>query len=159
VQIRLARPTELAAVGDLTVAAYDAFTLGPEDPYVTQLRDAAARAREAELWVAADGERVLGAVTSCPEGSPWREVARPGEGEFRMLAVHPDAQGRGAGEALVRHVLDRWTAAGTPVVVLSSLPQMTAAHRLYGRLGFRRTPERDWDPVPGVHLVTFRRDA
>lgn len=158
-QIRLARPTELEAVGELTVAAYEAFTLGPDDPYLGKLRDAGARAREAELWVATDEDRVLGAVTSCPEGSPWREVARPGEGEFRMLAVHPDGQGRGAGEALVRHVLDRWTAAGIPTVVLSSLPGMAAAHRLYTRLGFVRTPERDWDPVPDVHLVTFRRDA
>ena len=37
----------------------------------------------------------------------------------------------------------------------SSLPEMRAAHRIYERLGFRRAPERDWSPVPGVRLVSF----
>ena len=33
---------------------------------------------------------------------------------------------------------------------------MAAAHRLYERLGFGRGPERDWQPLPGVVLITFR---
>jgi hypothetical protein len=32
---------------------------------------------------------------------------------------------------------------------------MTSAHRIYERLGFRRAPERDWSPVPGVDLMAF----
>jgi hypothetical protein len=32
---------------------------------------------------------------------------------------------------------------------------MTGAHRLYAQLGFRRAPERDWSPKPGVHLLAF----
>ena len=105
----------------MTVAAYAGFTLGPDDPYVARLRDADARAHEAELWVAHDeqDDRMMGSVTSCPPGSPWREVAGPGEGEFRMLAVDPAAQGRGVGAALVQHVLDRWARAGTPTVVMT----------------------------------------
>ena len=35
---------------------------------------------------------------------------------------------------------------------------MTAAHRLYERLGFVRAPDRDWGPVPGVDLVAFRKE-
>jgi hypothetical protein len=35
---------------------------------------------------------------------------------------------------------------------------MTAAHRLYERLGFHRLPERDWSPVPGVDLLVYARD-
>ena len=42
--------------------------------------------------------------------------------------------------------------------MISSLPDMSAAHRLYGRLGFRRAPELDWYPVPGVLLIAFRLD-
>jgi len=42
--------------------------------------------------------------------------------------------------------------------VLSSLPAQTPAHALYGRLGFRRTPHRDWSPAPGVDLLAFRMD-
>ena len=32
---------------------------------------------------------------------------------------------------------------------------MTAAHRLYERLGFVRTPTFDWSPVPGLLLRTY----
>lgn len=158
-RLRRVRPEELEEVGAITVAAYAPFTRGPGDPYVARLADAAARDRDAEVWVAVDAQgTLLGSVTHCPPGSPWRELAFEDEGEFRMLSVAPAAQGRGAGEALVRHCLERSGAEGRRAVVLSSLPGMTAAHRLYGRLGFERTPERDWEPVPGVPLIGFRRD-
>jgi hypothetical protein len=26
---------------------------------------------------------------------------------------------------------------------------------VYERLGFRRTPERDWEPVPGTRLMVY----
>lgn len=157
VRIRPARPEELAVVGEITVEAYAPFTRGPDDPYLEQLRDAAARAEQAELWVAVDEEsgQVLGSVTTCPPGSPWREVSREGEGEFRMLSVSPQAQGRGIGTALVEHVLALYRAAGAHAVVLCSLPEMTAAHRLYARHGFTRLPERDWDVHPGKPLWSF----
>jgi hypothetical protein len=32
---------------------------------------------------------------------------------------------------------------------------MTTAQRIYERLGFVRTPERDWSPVPGIDLLTY----
>jgi ribosomal protein S18 acetylase RimI-like enzyme len=73
-----------------------------------------------------------------------------------MLAVAPHAQGQGVGEALARHVIDRFREEGAVAVVLSSTPLMDPAHRLYARLGFRRCPERDWEPLPGVELLAFR---
>ncbi|MGZ4495841.1 MAG: GNAT family N-acetyltransferase [Nocardioides sp.] len=154
--VRRATTADYDTAGEVTVAAYADFTRGPDDPYVERLRDAASRDREAELWVAEDQGRLLGCVTVCPPGSPWRELSGDHEGEFRMLAVHPDARGRGVGEALARLCLERFRAEGAEAVVLSSLRQMAAAHRLYGRLGFERLPERDWEPVPGVELIAFR---
>lgn len=158
--VRRARPEDLAAVGEVTVKAYADFTTGAEDGYTTHLRDATSRAREAELWVATsdDGATVLGSVTICPEGSPWREIAQPGEGEFRMLSVAPQARGLGIGTALIDLVLARFREAGARAVAMSSLAEMTAAHRLYERAGFTRLPERDWSPVEGVDLIAFRRD-
>jgi hypothetical protein len=32
---------------------------------------------------------------------------------------------------------------------------MTTAHRLYERLGFRRAPDRDFEPVPGILLWAY----
>ena len=158
-ELRRAEVAELDDLGELTVAAYEEFMLGPTDPYRVHVRDTASRAREAELWVAADGGRLLGCVTSCPPGSPWRELATSAdEGEFRMLAVHPDARGRGVGEALAALCEERARGHGATRMLLSSLDEMTAAHRVYGRLGYVRLPERDWSPVAGVHLIAFTKE-
>ena len=159
-RLRRATQQDYQAVGEVTVAAYEPFTLGPEDPYLEHLRNAAARDAQAELWVATadDGDRVVGTVTLCREGSPWRELADHDEGEFRMLAVAPDARRSGVGESLVRLVLDRFREEGATAIVMSSLNEMTDAHRLYERLGFERTPERDWRPVPHVELIAYRKE-
>ena len=156
--LRRARVEEYAAIGALTVAAYEPFLLGPEDIYRERLADTATRDREAEVWVAVeDGPdaRVLGAVTVCPPESHWREIAGPGEGEFRMLAVDPAAQGRGVGRALTSMVVDRFRVDGDQRIVLSSLDTMHAAHAMYERLGFVRAPERDWRPQPLVFLIAY----
>jgi hypothetical protein len=42
-------------------------------------------------------------------------------------------------------------------MALSTLATMTAAHRVYGRLGYARDPSRDWSPLPGVELLAFRK--
>lgn len=155
-RVRPVRTEELDAVGELTVAAYVADGMGLGDSYTTVLADAARRARDADLLVAVDADdRLLGTVTVCEPGTPWAEVSRLGELEFRMLAVAPDAQGRGVGERLIRAVLDRAGERGAPRVVLSSSGYMHVAHRLYHRLGFIRLPCRDWQPVPGLQLLAF----
>jgi ribosomal protein S18 acetylase RimI-like enzyme len=99
----------------------------------------------------------VGNVTYCPPGSPWREIGREHEGEFRMLAVDPAAQGVGAGTALARLCEDRARAHGATGMALSSLATMTTAHRVYARLGYERDPDRDWSPLPGVDLLAFRK--
>jgi ribosomal protein S18 acetylase RimI-like enzyme len=159
-RLRRARAEDYAAVGDATVAAYEEFLTDAEDFYVEHLRDAASRDREAELWVAEDDEsgEVFGTVTLCPVGSPWREIGTDHEAEFRMLAVDPRAQGRGVGSALMDLVVRRAQEDGASAIVLSSLAEMTSAHRIYRRQGFERAPERDWSPVPSVHLIAFRKE-
>jgi ribosomal protein S18 acetylase RimI-like enzyme len=161
-EIREARPDDFAAAGELTASAYiaDGF-VSADDAYVDELRDAASRAAEAQLLVAVDrtSGAVVGTVTTCPDGSPFREIARDDEGEFRMLAVAKSARGNGIGEALVRTVLARSCAAGNHGVAMSSAAKMHTAHRLYERLGFTRDPSRDWDPVPGVALKAFAREV
>jgi ribosomal protein S18 acetylase RimI-like enzyme len=156
-RLRRARPEEHAAIGDLTVAAYTEFAEDDVDGYALFLRDAARRDREAELWVATpdDSEEILGTVTICPEGSAWREVARPGEGEFRVLAVAPEARGQGVGAALLTLVVERFRREGAPRIVMSTQPTMHAAQHIYETAGFVRMPERDWSPVPGVDLIGY----
>ena len=157
-ELRRARRDELPALGELTVAAYADFTLGPDDLYVARLRDTATRDAQGELWVAAEDGELLGRVTCCPPGSPWRELAGDHEGEFRMLAVAPPARGRGVAPCARPLGEERAREHGARAMVLSSLPAMVHAHRIYDRLGYRRVPARDWDPAPGVHLIAFAKE-
>jgi ribosomal protein S18 acetylase RimI-like enzyme len=156
--IRPPRPDELDAVGALTARAYLAD--GPIlDRYVAVLADAHTRHRDAELLVAVDADdHLLGTVTIALPGGKFADVARDGELEFRMLAVDPAARGLGVGEALVRTVIDRARSLALPTVILSSQENMTTAHRLYERLGFRRARDRDWQPASNVHLIAFQLD-
>ena len=156
--VRPAEPSELAAVGRLTVNAYraDGYLDGVGD-YSDELADAASRAELATLLVAVDERsgQVLGTVTFCLAGRPYAEVSRPGEAEFRMLAVAPEARGRGVGAALAQACLDLAREARSSAVALCSLEAMRPAHRIYERMGFRRAPERDWKPDEDVTLIAF----
>ena len=84
-EVRRIRPDEHAAAGAVCVAAYDPLLTGAEDDYRERLHDVATRDAQAEVWVAVESEgaldRVVGVVTYCPPGSPWREIGREDEGE------------------------------------------------------------------------------
>lgn len=166
--VRRVQPIEYADVGELTVAGYRADGLLEQEPqvgpsidhhYTPRLRDTATRDAEAEVWVAVDGDQILGTVTWCPPGSPWREIAtRSDQGEFRMLAVPPAHRGAGVAKALVAACLERARADRMREILLSSQPQMVAAQRLYRSFGFSRAPEFDHRPIPSVQLWAFRLD-
>ncbi|WP_406487865.1 GNAT family N-acetyltransferase [Streptomyces phaeochromogenes] len=164
--IRRARPEEYEAVGEITAQAYlgdGLLDFGESDEYLGELRDVAKRAAAADILVAVvgtgTGERVVGGVTFVPSGGPMADIAREGEAEIRMLAVAKEARGHGAGETLVRACVDRARATdGCVRVVLSTQRTMHSAHRIYGRLGFTRAPDRDWNPIPDlddIMLLTY----
>ncbi|MFB7459420.1 MULTISPECIES: GNAT family N-acetyltransferase [unclassified Streptomyces] len=160
--IRPAEPGEYGTLGEITAQAYlrdGLLDFGESDGYLGELRDVAKRSAAAEVLVAvADGE-VLGGVTFVPGTGPMADLAGPGETEIRMLAVAHAARGRGVGEALVRACTDRARAVeGCVRVVLSTQSSMHTAHRIYERLGFVRTPGRDWNPLPeldDIMLLTY----
>ncbi|HJD80432.1 N-acetyltransferase [Kitasatospora aureofaciens] len=156
--IRHALPQDLEEAGRITVDAFvgDGFT-DPAGRYVALLRDAGRRSREAELLVAVDAadERVLGCVTFAVGGTEWADIATPREGEIRMLATAAASRGRGVGEALVRASVTRSRELGLAGMAFSTRPEMTTAHRVYERVGFRRTPDRDWAPFPGMDLMVY----
>ncbi|HEX6453344.1 MAG TPA: GNAT family N-acetyltransferase [Trebonia sp.] len=158
-------PGEAATVGDLRVGAYQAQDhLAGSPGYADTLRTLGLDGHGTILVAADDpgsteelggtGE-LLGTVML----EPWHtdsEVARSAdEAEVRALAVAPWAQGRGVGRTLMRSVIDEAAARGAARLLLSTQPGMEAAQHLYRSLGFTRTPELDWTPVPGVTLLGF----
>ncbi|GGL78603.1 N-acetyltransferase [Streptomyces fumigatiscleroticus] len=159
IAIRRAEPADHDILGEITAQAYlhdGLLKFGEADEYLDELRDVAKRAAAAEVLVAVEHDRVLGGVTFVPGPGPMADIAGPGEAEIRMLAVDRAARGRGAGEALVRACVDRARAVpGCVRVVLSTQRTMRTAHRIYERLGFVRTPERDWNPLPHLDDITL----
>ena len=160
VHVREARPDELDEAGRLVAEAYLAIDAIAEADrwYLAEIRDARGRSRVCPILVAVDdgSGAVLGCVTYVPNpDSPLAELEVDGEAGFRMLGVAPATQGRGVGEALVRACIDLARQAGRTGIAISTGPEMEAAHRLYERLGFVRAPDRDFDPVPNVHLLAY----
>ena len=141
-------------MAELTASVYRGEGFSSAD-YEPALRDVASRAASATVLVGEVDGRLVGAVTVATRGGEWAEQSVPGEAVIRMLVVGAEARGSGAGEVLVRACLDVAREDGCTMVRLSSQEEMTAAHRLYERLGFVRTPSFDWYPVPGLFLRTY----
>jgi N-acetylglutamate synthase len=148
--VEVASGKQVADAGALTAEAYLADRLvAADEDYTRELMDAERRAAEATLLVAtvpgSDGEPVVvGTITLAPYGTSYAEIAEPGELELRMLAVAPEARGRGIAEELVRAAMRQCVIAGERRIALSTLDTMQAAQRLYSRLGFVAQPRRDW---------------
>jgi ribosomal protein S18 acetylase RimI-like enzyme len=155
--IRDAYPDELAGIGELRLAAYraDGF-LAPDSAYAPRLRELGSDGLGVVLVaVESDSGSPLGTVMLQTWPNARHVVQGPGEGEIRALAVRPEAQRAGVGRALLTAVIDRAVREGIRHLVLSTQPDMKAAHHLYEKAGFRRLPERDWSPEPGDPLLAY----
>lgn len=159
-KVRLARPEEFEAAGQVVVAAFEAV-LGAHmnGGYAAELADVAGRVGESDVLVVVDEALVVGCATFVHDGrSALAEQLREGECQIRMMAVAPDRQGQGIGQLLLDLALARACELGREAMFLHSTPVMAAAHRLYQRNGFVRAPERDWRPEPELTLIAFRRE-
>ncbi|WP_433613794.1 GNAT family N-acetyltransferase [Dactylosporangium sp. CA-139114] len=154
VRVRLITPDDYDAVSRLTVEAYRADgQLEASPDYAKALADVASRAEAADVLVAEIDGVLLGAVTFTLAGGDYAEASRPGEAEFRMLAVDPAAQRRGVARALVRACLDRAASLGCSGVAICVRDDNPGAFALYEGFGFARDTSRDWSPVPRVKLL------
>ena len=148
-------------LAELTVAAYRALPgRPPSAEYQAVLRDVAARARGAAVLVAIDGEgTLLGGVTYVADpANRYAEFDGDDQAGFRMLAVRPDAQGRGVGAALVEACIELARGDGKRQLTLYTTRSMGAAHRLYERFGFRRAPEFDMIVEERLQLLSYVLD-
>jgi ribosomal protein S18 acetylase RimI-like enzyme len=156
--VRVARPDEHAAIGDLLLSSYGAGGHLKDDPgYAEHLADVSGRSEANPVLVAVRGDRLVGSVTITPYGTPNSHDATATELEFRFLGVAPEAWGTGVAEALVAACEDYAVEAGLDAIVITVIAWNTPALRLYRRLGFRRVPERDRLPAPGIQLCALAR--
>jgi ribosomal protein S18 acetylase RimI-like enzyme len=155
--IRDARPDEHAVVGELRVAAYRTLGLLPEGSRYAETLRAFGFSGDHEVLVATDEARngILGTITLEPF-APASELAKDDtEADIRAFAVAPGAQGQGVGRKLLFAVIERAEKRGVQRLRLCTQPAMQAAQHLYATIGFSRTPELDFTPVPGITLQAY----
>jgi GNAT superfamily N-acetyltransferase len=141
VVIEPARPTDVPAIVELIgrVFAEYGFRWEPamEVPDLFDL-DRRYGGATGAFWVGRAGGRVVGSVGV--------ERLADGQAELHRLYVEATLRRRGLGRALVETVLGWCRARGIPHLVLWSDTRFEQAHRLYERMGFVRTGERE---LPG----------
>jgi ribosomal protein S18 acetylase RimI-like enzyme len=154
--IREMLPDEQPVVGELRVAAYRALGLLPEGSrYAETLRGFGFDGQCTVLVAGVDEGGVIGTITYQPFG-PRSELARDSaEADVRAFAVDARAQGRGVGRQLLRAVTEHAGKHGVRRLRLCTQPEMTTAQHLYETAGFSRTPDLDFDPVPGLTLRAY----
>ena len=99
--------------------------------------------------------QVVGCVTVSIGRTALSEVEDAEAATIRMLGVSEAVRGQGVSEALVRRCIDEARLRGCKRVRLDTRTSMSSAQRLYERLGFRRDPEHDWSPAPGISLLGY----
>ncbi len=162
-ELREARPEDLATVRTLTLAAYQQYaeimspgawaalsdvvrrTLADPDPAATRI-------------VAEQNRQLLGSVLLYPPATDaYRGLTGSLEWpEVRLLAVDPRARGQGIGRALMDECVRRAGAMGADWIGLHTSASLRVAIAMYERMGFERVPEHDFQP-PGAEPVTAYR--
>ncbi len=151
-EIRPVRLEEHDEAGRVTALAYDEFAPGSDSPnpdYRARLADVVTRTRHALVLAAVEDGRVLGTVTletgDRVPGSRDRPSVADDEVHVRMLGVHPEAQRRGIGRALMEAVIEVARSMGRRRITLDTTESMVAAQKLYESMGFARGDDLVYD--------------
>jgi predicted N-acetyltransferase YhbS len=156
--IRPGRDEELDDVAALIVDAYAEYAarMSPDawSSFAQLIGHVRGRALESDIIVAERDGRLVGSVTLY---KPHRG-ATAGTYGVRLLSVPPGERGTGIGTALMEYCITRARADGQRRVVLTVTQEMETARDLYERMGFRRAPELDHEPAPGVRFQGYALD-
>lgn len=140
--IRQADASDVAAAQDVLRAAFSPFIAVIGQKPAPMRADLAAAQQAGQLWVTADR---MALMVCLPKGAAM---------ELDILAVAPEAQGRGLGAAMVAHAEALARGAGLLEVTLYTNAAMIGAQRLYARLGFQLVERRQQD---GFDRLFYRK--
>lgn len=119
--------------------------------------DTQRRIAKGECWLALDGSTLLGTVTvvapySFPDGYPAPREA----GTFYQLAVDPERQAQGLGDALLRQAEARIRFLGSRTVAIDTSRLATDLIRWYEKRGYKETGSWRWDVTNYESIVLVK---
>jgi ribosomal protein S18 acetylase RimI-like enzyme len=135
-RVRLAIQTDMPAVASLLARSFLEYKTSYNEKAfaatISTMGELRNRLSEGPVWVAVEGETVVGTVSGVPDGNALH---------IRSLAVSPGNRGQGLGKMLLNQAEDYAYEKGYTRLILSTTPFLTPAIRLYERCGFRRSNE------------------
>ena len=143
VAIRPMIPGDVSTVGEILAAS-------PEAAQWDLRLFVNARWPEMGIWVAEDGDRIIGIVAARTAG---------GEAEILNLAVTPRARRRGIARQLVEEALHTARSAAAECVFLEVRESNAAARAFYSALGFSESKRRTRyyrDPVEDALVLSLK---
>ena len=162
--IRDSKEDELAYIREMRLQAYAEHTHKiPVDHWnalkQSILSDADSKPGIERMVAEVDGEIVGSVALFAPdkqvyEGLLDEELDYP---ELRMLAITPEARGKGVATALINECISRTKEKGFTSMGLHTADFMENAIKLYSHLGFERLPQFDFEPAnDGIIVKAFR---
>ncbi|TPN57104.1 MULTISPECIES: GNAT family N-acetyltransferase [unclassified Mesorhizobium] len=146
--LRAARPEDLAAIVSLTQAAYAPYTALFGGPPIPVTEDYAPRIGRGEVWLLESGGELAGVLTL---------ERHEDHAMIFSVAVSPAFQGKGFGIKLLNHA-DRQTRLwGLPETRLYTNAKMGRNIALYLAYGYRETGRRPNPYRPGWVLVDMAK--
>ncbi|ARK29769.1 GNAT family N-acetyltransferase [Halalkalibacter krulwichiae] len=162
-KIRDAKANELDYIRNQRLAAYSEHAQVISDDHWQALKKAVSSKADTqdgvELIVAEIEGQIVGSVALFPPKADAYEglVEEVDYSEIRLLAVSPEARGKGVALALVTECIERTKIKGYSAIGLHTADFMESALKLYNRLGFKRLPQYDFEPAnDGVIVKAFR---
>lgn len=167
VSVRVADQSDFEAARVVLRAAYIEYeSQFPESnwvPYLADILDLEARAKDSDLLVAEMAGKLAACVSYYAPGakmaypSPTFSEQWPDDwSAFRLLAVDPGARGHGLGRLLTDACIDRARSQGATGVGLHTTAPMAVARGMYERMGFVRAPEYDFFPQPDLVVEAYQ---
>lgn len=161
--IRKALESELPFIREQRVISYEEHTAIIPEGHWQALKQAITSESDTqpgvELLVAVVDGIILGSVALFPAETDAYDgnVEVVDYPEIRMLAVSPEARGKGLATALIFECIKNAKEKGHHSIGLHTGEFMENAMRLYERIGFERLPQYDFEPADdGIIVKAYR---
>ncbi|MFL6555501.1 MAG: GNAT family N-acetyltransferase [Bacillus sp. (in: firmicutes)] len=142
---------EIEAVRRLLVESYQQYEHAYSNPqlwdnYLTNIKASVDNSDVKKILIAKSEDHILGTLqlfesSETAYQKPELEIFSP---IIRLLAVHPQARGRGVAQALIKAGVQFAKSQGADKLYLHSSDKMQQAIRLYEWLGFKRDETKEF---------------